>query len=79
MQRQYPQLRLEPTTTRFMAYGVKRDILMIDQADLWLRNRKGWQVHTTVYITKNQDESLLGKEDATDLGIIREDLDGGPP
>ena len=41
-----------------------------------LTNKKDKKVKTTVYIVEGEDESLLGKEDAIKLGIIRIDRDG---
>ena len=47
--------------------------------DVKLRNNKDKVVVTRVYVTKGQHESLLGKDDAIALGILKLDRDGDTP
>ena len=44
-----------------------------------LRNNRNKVITTKVYVTEGQRESLLGKDDATSLGILKIDKDGDPP
>ena len=47
--------------------------------DVKLTNEEGRQEATRVYVTRGQRESLLGKEDATKLVILKINRRGDPP
>ena len=70
---------LNATSTMFVAYGATQYLPIIGQTRLRLGNQRGRRLDTTAYVTKDKDESLLGKEDAMALSILCRDLEGGPP
>ena len=43
-----------------------------------MRNVRGKEIATTVYVIESQGESLLGKEDARVLGILSTDPEAPP-
>ena len=71
-----PKVVIRRSHMRFRPYMTGKIIPLIGECDVVLTNNKAKKVKTTVYITEGGDESLLGKEDATKLGIIRIDRDG---
>ena len=79
LQRQNPYMLLDATSTIFVAYGATQYLPVIGQTRLRLGNQRGRRLDTTAYVTKDKDESLLGKEDAMALSILCQDLEGGPP
>ena len=48
-------------------------------SDVKLRSKKGKTVKTNIYMAEGETESLLGPQDAMDLGILKisPDEDGG--
>ena len=72
-------MHLNATSTMFVAYGATQYLPVIGQTRLRLGNQRGRRLDTTAYVTKDKDESLLGKEDAMALSILCQDLEGGPP
>ena len=73
-----PDVAIRKSHMRFRPYMTGKIIPLIGECDMVLTNNKAKKVKTTVYIVEGGDESLLGKEDAIKLGIIRIDRDGVP-
>ena len=49
---------------------------MIGKIKVVLKARAGAKINTTVYVVKDQEQSLLGKKDGRRLGIITIDPEG---
>ena len=65
------------TSKRFRPYGTAYHLPIIGKSKVWLKAENGAEILTWVYIVNNKKEtSLLGKEDATRLGIVKLDLKG---
>ena len=47
-----------------MAYGTKADVPIMGKIKVHLRDQAGYKVFATLYVTEDQEEFLLGKEDA---------------
>ena len=74
-----PNVAIRRSYMRFRPYMTGRIIPLIGECDVILTNDHNKKLKTTVYIVEGGNESLLGKEDATKLGIIRIDRRGTPP
>ena len=70
---------MHTTYTRFVAYGSETYLPLLGELKVTMRNVRGKEIATTVYVIKSQGESLLGKEDARALGILSTDQEGGSP
>ena len=64
LKRHNPSLWLHPTNTYFIAYRTHTKITIIGEVRMTLHNEIRYEVNSVVYVIKDQDESLLGKEDA---------------
>ena len=64
LKRHNPSLRLHLTNTYFIAYRTRTKITIIGEVRMTLHNELGYEVNSVVYVTKDQDELLLGKEEA---------------
>ena len=74
-----PDVKLRHTKVRFRPYSTKAEVPLLGKMKVKLTNNNGYHTNTTVYVTKGQTESLLGREDAIDLGIIQINPDGRKP
>ena len=74
-----PDVKLRHTKIRFRPYSTKAEVPLLGKMKVKLTNNNGYQTNTTVYVTKGQTESLLGREDAIDLGIIQINPDRRKP
>ena len=64
---------------RFRPYSSDEYVPLMGCLDIKLTNEEGKHIPTRVYVTKGQRESLLRKEDATKLGILKINRRGDPP
>ena len=64
---------MHTTYTRFVAYGSETYLPLLGELKVMMRNVRGKEIATTVYVIESQGESLLGKEDARALGILSTD------
>ena len=51
--------------------GVQNTVPLLGCCSVKLTNERGKAIKTTVYVTEHKTESLLGKEDAIKLGIMK--------
>ena len=79
MRRSNPKLRVHHTNTFFVAYGTRTEIPISGKMNVHLRNRAGHKEKTMVYMMEDQEESLLGKEDAKAMGILTLNLERKDP
>ena len=73
-----PEIKLRSTRTRFRPYSTKSMVPLLGCCNIKLRNEMGKAITTTVYVTEHEKESLLGKEDAIKLGILKISPKGEP-
>ena len=60
------------TTRRFMPYGVNKDLPVKSKAAVTIQARSGAKVETEMFIVESKEvESLLGRDDALRLGILK--------
>ena len=65
------------TDTKFRPYGTSVQLPILGKAKVWLKAQAGAVIATHVYISKDDNEtSLLGKNDAKRLGIVKINLRG---
>ena len=65
------------TNTRFRPYGTSVQLPIQGKAKVWLKAQAGAVIATYIYINAGDSEtSLLGKNDAEMLGIIKINLRG---
>ena len=64
---------MHTTYTRFEAYGSETYLPLLGELKVTMRNVRGKEIATTVYVIESQGESLLGKEDTRALGILSTD------
>ena len=69
--------QVKKTNTRFRPYGTSVQLPIQGKAKVWLKAQAGAVIATYVYINDDDSEtSLLGKNDAERLGIIKINLRG---
>ena len=71
-----PEVQLRRSNVRFRPYNTDKVIPLIGMCDIKLRNKKGKTVTTEIYIVEGETESLLGCQDAIDIGILKISPDG---
>ena len=74
-----PQDPTTHTTVRFKPYSTDTTVPLLGCMDVKLINNRGKAVKTRVYVTQGQKGSLLDKDDAITLGIVKIDPDGDKP
>ena len=74
-----PQVKLKQTKVQFRPFSTKKIVPLHGKMEARLTNNHVKQVITTVYVTKDSEESLLGREDAIALGVIKVFPDGDKP
>ena len=67
------------TNVRFRPYSTGKIVPLLGVVQMWLTNGANKSIKTDVYIVEGEHESLLGKQDAIDLGIIKMNPRGDPP
>ena len=67
------------TSVKFRPYSTNMTVPLLGSMDLKLTNNRGKTHLTRVYVKKGQEESLLGKEDAIALGLLKLSKDGDYP
>ena len=76
MKKKSPNLKLRKNMIKFRPYGTSVRLPVMGKAKVVLKARAGAKINTTVYVVKDQEESLLGKKDGRRLGIITIDPEG---
>ena len=74
-----PEIKLQHTKVKFRPYSTDTYVPLLGSMGVRLTSSNGMTHKTRVYVTKGQRESLLGKEDATALGILRIEPGGYGP
>lgn len=74
-----PETRLHRTNVRFRPYSTADVVPLLGVCEMTLSNEEGKAIKTDVYIVDGEQESLLGKQDAIDLGIIKLNPRGDKP
>ena len=74
-----PNIKLRHTKVKFRPYSTNAYVPLLGSMDIRLTSSNGMTHKTRVYVTEGQKESLLGKEDATALGILRIEPGGYKP
>ena len=74
-----PDVKIRHSNMRFRPYSTRKLVPLIGECDMRLTNEENKAVKTTVYIVEGEKESLLGKEDAIQLGIIKVNPRGDKP
>ena len=74
-----PDVKLRHTNVKFRPYSTDQVVPLLGSMDVKLMNSRGKLHYTRVYVTKGQRESLLGKEDAIALGLLKLSKDGDYP
>ena len=72
-------VKLRTTEVRFRPYSTDKIVPLLGCCDVRMRNNKDMIIKTRVYITEGEKESLLGKDDAMALGILKLNPDGDEP
>ena len=72
-------LLIRKTNVKFRPYSTGKVVPLIGCCEVDLTNEEGKAHRTTVYIVEGEQESLLGKEDAQKLGIIKVNRRGDKP
>ena len=72
-------VRIRKTNVKFWPYSTGKVVPLIGCCEAVLTNEEGKTHKTTVYIVEGEQESLLGKEDAQKLGIIKMNRRGDKP
>ena len=72
-------MKLHHTKVKFRPYSTNVAVPLLGSMDVWLTNNRGKTLKTHMYMTKGQEESLLGKDVAIVLGILKIDPDGDHP
>ena len=70
------EVQLKRSNVRFRPYNTDKVIPLLGMCYVKLRNKKGKSVTTRIYVVEGETESLLGRQDAIDLGILRISPDG---
>ena len=68
--------KLRKNMIKFRPYGTSVRLPVMGKVKVTLKARAGAKINTTVYVVKDQEESLLGKKDGRRLGIITIDPEG---
>ena len=66
-----PLLKAKRCRVKFTPYGTEVDLPMIGRTKAVLSNGIGGKISTIVYIVRDSSQSLLGRFDAEDLGIVQ--------
>ena len=66
-----PLLKAKRCRVKFTPYGTEMDLPMIGRTKAVLNNGVGGKISTIVYIVRNSNQSLLGRFDAKNLGIVQ--------
>lgn len=74
-----PDVHLKHSNMTFRPYSTDREIPLLGMCDMRLWNENGKTIPMRVYIAEGEEESLLGRQDAINLGILRINLDGDEP
>ena len=74
-----PKVKLCHSNVSFGPYSTKKKIPLLGMFDVKLRSKRGKTVKTRVYVAEGENESLLGRQDAIDLGILQINPDGDDP
>ena len=74
-----PEMKIQRSNVRFKPYSSEVTVPLLGCCEVRLTNNKGRNIKTKVYIAKEETESLLGKEDAIKLGILKINPDGEGP
>ena len=72
-------VKLRHTNVKFRPYSTDTTVPLLGSMEVQLTNNRGKVHNSTIYITKAQEESLLGKEDAIALGLLKLSKDGDYP
>ena len=74
-----PNVKLRKTNVKFRPFSTNTTVPLLGSMDVKLTNNHGRTHLTRLYVTKGQQESLLGKEDAIALGLLKLSKDGDYP
>ena len=74
-----PEVRLRQSKMRFRPYSIGEVVPLLGECEVKMTHTKNKAIKTTVYVVDGEKESLLGKQDAIKLGIIKLDPEGDAP
>ena len=74
-----PDMKLRRSNMRFRPYSTDEAIPLLGMCDVKLRSKRGKTVKTRIYVAEGEAESLLGRQDAINLGILMINPDGDEP
>ena len=66
-----PEALLKENSIRFRPYSTDKTVPVMGYLDVKLKNQEGGTHRTKIYAVKGEKESLLGKDDAIALGILK--------
>ena len=66
-----PDIQLHCSDICFRPYSMDKTVPVMGYLKVKMRNNRGGTQLTRAYIVEDETDSLLGKEDAIDLGILK--------
>ena len=76
IKKENPATRLEKSRIIFKPYSSEEEVPILGKVRVSLKSLGGHKTRSTAYVVKGETESLLGKIDAMELGIIKLDPRG---